>query len=167
MGNQSNREIEIFNSALERATLTERAAYLDGACGGDAELRTRIEALIRAHELAGGFLPAEDAKQQATELAKTFAMTTGLFPITEKPGDRIGRYKLLQQIGEGGCGVVYMAEQQEPVRRKGALKVNKVGMDTKSGIPRFGAGPEGLAPMDPPNIAKVLEAGPAETGRPL
>ena len=166
MGNQSNREIEIFNSALERATLTERAAYLDGACGGDAELRTRIEALIRAHELAGGFLPAEDAKQQATELAKTFAMTTGLFPITEKPGDRIGRYKLLQQIGEGGCGVVYMAEQQEPVRRKVALKVIKLGMDTKSVIARFEAERQALALMDHPNIAKVLDAGATETGRP-
>src|ERR1022692_3204365 len=113
MDAQSNREIEIFNSALERTTPAERAAYLDGACGDDAELRSRIEALIRAHEQAGGFLPAEDAKPQDTELAETMATATGTFPVTEKSGDRIGRYKLLQQIDEGGCGVVYMAEQQE------------------------------------------------------
>jgi hypothetical protein len=87
-------------------------------------------------------------------------------PITEKPGDRIGRYKLLQQIGEGGCGVVYMAEQTEPVRRRVALKVIKLGMDTKQVIARFEAERQALALMDHPNIAKVLEAGATETGRP-
>ena len=84
----------------------------------------------------------------------------------EKPGDRIGRYKLLQQIGEGGCGVVYMAEQEEPVRRRVALKVIKLGMDTKSVIARFEAERQALALMDHPNIAKVLDAGATETGRP-
>ncbi len=87
-------------------------------------------------------------------------------PITEKPGDRIGRYKLLQQIGEGGCGVVYMAEQEEPVRRRLALKVLKLGMDTKSVIARFEAERQALALMDHPNIAKVHDAGATETGRP-
>src|ERR1017187_2572958 len=129
MNSPANREIEIFNSALEQATPAERAAYLDGACGDDAELRSRIEGVSRAHEQAGGFLPQEGAKPQAAELAQTFALTTDRVPLTEKVGDRIGRYKLLQQIGEGGCGVVYMAEQQEPVRRKVALKVIKLGMD--------------------------------------
>src|ERR1700756_2693916 len=87
-------------------------------------------------------------------------------PITEKPGDRIGRYKLLQQIGEGGCGTVYMAEQTEPVRRRVALKVIKLGMDTKQVIARFEAERQALALMDHPNIAKVFDAGATETGRP-
>src|ERR1700756_3064558 len=87
-------------------------------------------------------------------------------PITEKPGDRIGRYKLLQQIGEGGCGTVYMAEQTEPVRRRVALKVIKLGMDTKQVIARFEAERQALALMDHVNIAKVLDAGATETGRP-
>jgi len=86
---------------------------------------------------------------------------------TEKPGDRIGRYKLLQQIGEGGCGVVYMAEQEEPVRRRVALKVIKLGMDTKSVVARFEAERQALALMDHPNIAKVYDAGATETGRPF
>src|SRR5438105_424285 len=86
--------------------------------------------------------------------------------LAEKPGDRIGRYKLLQQIGEGGCGTVYMAEQTEPVRRRVALKVIKLGMDTKQVIARFEAERQALALMDHPNIAKVLEAGATETGRP-
>src|SRR5687768_11905062 len=87
-------------------------------------------------------------------------------PPTEKPGDRIGRYKILQQIGEGGCGVVYMAEQEEPVRRRVALKVIKLGMDTKSVIARFEAERQALALMDHPNIAKVFDAGATDTGRP-
>jgi serine/threonine protein kinase len=87
-------------------------------------------------------------------------------PLTEKPGDKIGRYKLLQQIGEGGCGVVHMAEQEEPVRRRVALKVIKLGMDTKQVIARFEAERQALALMDHPNIAKVLDAGATETGRP-
>src|SRR5438874_2984355 len=86
--------------------------------------------------------------------------------VTQKPGDRIGHYKLLQQIGEGGCGVVYMAEQEEPVRRMVALKVIKLGMDTKQVIARFEAERQALALMDHPNIAKVLEAGAMDTGGP-
>src|SRR4029434_6727082 len=92
---------------------------------------------------------------------------TAVARITEKPGDRIGRYKLLQQLGEGGCGVVYMAEQEEPVRRRVALKVIKLGMDTKSVMARFEAERQALALMDHPNIAKVLDAGATETGRPF
>ncbi len=87
-------------------------------------------------------------------------------PLTEKPGDKIGHYKLLQEIGEGGCGVVYMAEQQEPIRRKVAFKVIKLGMDTKQVIARFEAERQALALMDHPNIAKVLDAGATDTGRP-
>src|ERR1043166_1128929 len=85
---------------------------------------------------------------------------------TGKPGDRIGRYRLLQEIGHGGCGVVYMAEQEEPVRRKVALKVIKLGMDTRQVVARFEAERQALALMDHPNIAKVLDAGATDTGRP-
>ena len=106
----------LFNEAVEITDVAERAAYLQRACGDDANLRQRLEQLLKAHTDAGGFLGELDA--------------TAVLPITEKPGDRIGRYKLLQQIGEGGCGVVYMAEQEEPVRRRVALKVIKLGMDT-------------------------------------
>src|SRR5204863_4458566 len=86
--------------------------------------------------------------------------------LTEKPGDRIGRYKLLEQIGEGGCGVVYVAEQEEPVRRRVALKVIKLGMDTRQVVARFEAERQVLALMDHPNIAKVLDAGATDSGRP-
>src|SRR5207237_1432918 len=88
-------------------------------------------------------------------------------PLVEKPGDTIGRYKLLQKIGEGGCGVVWMAEQQEPVRRRVALKVIKLGMDTKEVIARFAAERQALAMMNHPNIAKVLDAGATDLGRPF
>src|SRR3989442_93746 len=102
----------------------------------------------------------------AEEPAKGPTGTPVVATITEKPGDRIDRYKLLQQIGEGGFGVVYMAEQEEPVRRRVALKVIKLGMDTKSVVARFEAERQALALMDHPNIAKVLDAGATETGRP-
>src|SRR5437773_556372 len=87
--------------------------------------------------------------------------------LTEKPGDKIGRYKLLQQIGEGGFGVVYMAEQREPVKRRVALKIIKLGMDTKHVVARFEAERQALAMMDHPNIAKVLDAGATDAGRPF
>ena len=150
-------EVAILNTALELAA-PERAAYLDGACAGDAALRLQVEALLKAHEQAEGFLEAHPIEMKGSE---------GLhIPLTEKPGDRLGRYKLLQQIGEGGCGVVYMAEQEEPVRRRVALKVIKLGMDTKQVIARFEAERQALALMDHANIAKVFDAGATETGRP-
>src|SRR5512136_530249 len=108
----------VFHQALEFGP-EARAAFLAGACGGDAALLAKVQALLRAHETAEGFLP-EQPKDGAT-----------VSIVTEKAGDKIGHYKLLQQIGEGGCGVVFMAEQQEPVRRRVALKVIKLGMDTK------------------------------------
>ena len=133
-------------------------AYLQRSCGDDAALLERIQALLRAAETAADFLP---------ETPKGCGGTVRLnLPLSEKPGDRIGRYKLLQQIGEGGCGVVYMAEQEDPVRRRVALKVIKLGMDTKNVIARFEAERQALALMDHPNIAKVLDAGATETGRP-
>lgn len=154
-------EQAIFNEALQRATTDARADYLDDACGKDVVLRRRIEALLRAAENASDFL-----EQPATGLEAGDASTIAITVPRESSGDRIGRYKLLQQIGEGGCGVVYMAEQEEPVRRRVAVKVIKLGMDTKSVIARFEAERQALALMDHPNIAKVLDAGATETGRP-
>ena len=146
----------IFEAAIE-LPVEQRAAYLQEACAGDDALRQRVEDLLRAHEMAGTFMgsPAAALKRE----------TTPIKPL-EQLGERIGRYKLLQQIGEGGCGVVYMAEQEEPVRRRVALKVIKLGMDTKSVIARFEAERQALALMDHPNIAKVLDAGATDTGRP-
>ncbi len=144
----------IFNDAAELTNPAERSSYLQRACGGNHDLRRKIEDLLSAHDEAGSFLGDGGP-------------TTVLVPITERAGDRIGRYKLLQQIGEGGCGVVYMAEQEEPVRRRVAVKVIKLGMDTKNVIARFEAERQALAMMDHPNIAKVLDAGATDTGRPF
>jgi serine/threonine protein kinase/Tfp pilus assembly protein PilF len=139
----------------------QRAAYLQDVCGADPQLRQRVEALLQAR-LAPPTLVADS--QPPHGLNKTIAL---VLPLSEKPGDTIGQYKLLQQIGEGGCGVVHMAEQQEPVRRRVALKVIKLGMDTKEVIARFEAERQALALMDHPNIAKVLDAGATATGRPF
>jgi eukaryotic-like serine/threonine-protein kinase len=159
MNESPHREEALFEAAL-KLTPAERAEYLQKACGADAGLRERVAALLQAHEEAGGFLesPAAPARNKTIVLS---------LPLEEKAGDRIGRYKLLQQIGEGGCGVVYMAEQEEPVRRRVALKVIKLGMDTKSVIARFEAERQAFAMMDHPNIAKVLDAGATENGRPF
>src|SRR5437667_120773 len=156
-----SREEALVTLAVEK-TAAERVAFLDRECSGDAELRQRVEALLGAHAKAGEFLN----EPPAAVSAKTFVITTGMIPITEKAGDRIGRYKLLQQIGEGGCGVVYMAEQEEPVRRRVALKVIKLGMDTKQVIARFEAERQALALMDHPNIAKVFDAGATDCPHP-
>jgi serine/threonine protein kinase len=158
--NERKKMVEaLFEGALGLTAPGQRAEYLDRECGGDAALREEVEGLLRAAERAGGFLAADTASQ-AADTAHIH------LPPLQKPGDRIGRYKLLQQIGEGGCGVVYMAEQEEPVRRRVALKVIKLGMDTKQVIARFEAERQALAIMDHPNIAKVLDAGATETGRP-
>jgi serine/threonine protein kinase/WD40 repeat protein len=160
MAQPSEREIEVFNTALELPA-AERATYLDQACAGDAALRQRVEELLASSLEGGGFLQSRAAAPHRTGMTGRLEV-----PASEKAGDRIGRYKLLQQIGEGGCGVVYMAEQEEPVRRRVALKVIKLGMDTKSVIARFEAERQALALMDHPNIAKVLDAGATDSGRP-
>jgi eukaryotic-like serine/threonine-protein kinase len=168
MGQANDRLEAIFDAAAELSG-PERELYLARACRGDVPLRQRIEKLLRALDRAGGFLTHADPLAAAggppaaslVELPDTRPAA-----VPEKPGDRIGRYKLLQQIGEGGCGVVYMAEQEEPVRRRVALKVIKLGMDTKSVIARFEAERQALALMDHPNIAKVLDAGTTGSGRP-
>src|SRR5215470_15562108 len=157
MNDSANRDVEVFTEAL-RLPRAKRAAYLDGACGNDAKLRRQVEALLEANASVGDFL--EDFLPISLHSKATF-------PAGEKPGDRIGHYKLLQQIGEGGCGVVFMAEQEEPVRRRVALKIIKPGMDSKSVVARFEAERQALALMDHPNIAKVFDAGATESGRPF
>jgi len=147
----------IFSEALEKQTAEERAAYLDEACGNDADLRSKVEALLNAHNEAGDFLEVPAVGPNAT--------LDGPAQI-EGPGTRIGRYELLDLIGEGGMGLVYLAEQQEPLRRRVALKIVKLGMDTKQVIARFEAERQALALLDHPNIAHVFDAGTTKAGRP-
>src|ERR1022692_3149869 len=143
----------IFLTARDIATPAERAAYLSQACGNDADLRQRVEAMLRDAAAADKFFgPGEMALSGAS--------------LTEGPGTVIGRFKLLEKIGEGGMGVVYMAEQREPVVRRVALKIIKLGMDTRQVVARFEAERQALALMDHPNIAKVLDGGATESGRP-
>jgi len=144
--------IDLFNDAKAQPPGSEREAYLEKCCRDQPELRAQLGSLLQAFEGIGDFLVPGPS---------------GVPSSIEKAGDRIGRYKLLEKIGEGGCGVVYMAEQEEPVRRKVALKVIKLGMDTKAVIARFEAERQALAMMDHPNIAKVFDAGATETGRPF
>jgi WD40 repeat protein/serine/threonine protein kinase len=163
MNHLSKREAAIF-SAARRLPAGQRDAYLDQACAGDALLRRRVAELLAADEAAGDFLK-ELALEEGEEDTPPNRRSSAPNP-EEKPGDRIGRYKLLEVIGEGGCGVVYVAEQTEPVRRRVALKVIKLGMDTKQVVARFEAERQALALMDHPNIAKVFDAGATDTGRP-
>ena len=153
MTNTPSSDETLFAAALARSP-TERAAFLDGACGGDVARREKILGLLRAHG---------EAEQK---FLRTGARANPAAPTAPAAGERIGRYKLLQNIGEGGCGTVYMAEQEEPVRRRVALKVIKLGMDTREVIARFDAERQALALMDHPNIAKVLDAGATGAGRP-
>src|SRR5262249_22931257 len=150
--------LSIFAGAIERRSPEERAAFLDAACGADVGLRLRIEALLRAHEEAGGFL------RDRTEAGDPVA--TVAQPAGEGPGTVIGPYKLLAPSGEGGCGVVSGAEQTERVRRKVALKVLKPGMDTRQVVARFEAERQALAILDHPHIAKVFDGGATTSGRP-
>ncbi|HJT76436.1 MAG TPA: protein kinase [Gemmataceae bacterium] len=147
----------IFLEALERQGREELPRFLDGKCGGDRALRARVEELLRAHQDAGSFLEAPARSPVAT------ADGSGL---TEGPGTVLGPYKLLEQIGEGGFGIVFMAEQTQPVRRRVALKVLKPGMDSRQVIARFEAERQALALMGHANIARILDAGATASGRP-
>jgi serine/threonine protein kinase/WD40 repeat protein len=142
---------------VARESTQARAEYLTGACHGDAELRARIEGLLKAHGEAGGFLEGASPRSAATVNSPA---------DVEALGNIIGPYKLLEQIGEGGFGIVYMADQQAPVRRRVALKIIKPGMDTRQVLARFKAELQALALMDHPNIARVLDAGATDSGRP-
>ncbi len=148
---------QMFCECVEKQTEQQRRAYLDEACRDNPSLRAEIDALLMAHYgqddlLSGPILGLPVAPADSS--------------ISEGPGTIIGRYKLLEKIGEGGMAVVYMAEQTEPIRRKVALKIIKLGMDTRQVIARFEAERQALALMDHPSIAKVLDAGATETGRP-
>ncbi|MEN6427401.1 MAG: protein kinase [Phycisphaerales bacterium] len=156
MAPEQNPE-ELFHRALELKDPEKRAAYLDEACAGDEALRAQVQALLKWDGEAGGFMDLPDRDLDATREAP---------PVPDMTGTEIGRYKLLEKIGEGGMATVYMAEQRHPICRRVALKIIKLGMDTKQVIARFEAERQALALMDHPNIATVLDAGATETGRP-
>ena len=143
----SSLERELFLAALEKPTGAERARFLEGACRGEAPLRAAVEALLA------------NVNDSLLDRVAEEARPTQTVPLSEGPGTQIGKFKILEQIGEGGFGVVYMAEQKEPVRRRVALKIIKLGMDTKEVVARFEAERQALALMDHPSIAKVLDAG--------
>jgi serine/threonine protein kinase/tetratricopeptide (TPR) repeat protein len=157
--NAADRQImSILGEAVEHHTPEDRAAYLDRVCVGDPKKRARVDALLGAYEAAGNFMQGNPSipAQQATVDE----------PITECPGTLIGPYKLQEQIGEGGMGLVFVADQEKPIRRRVALKVIKPGMDSRQVIARFEAERQALAMMDHPNIAHVLDAGTTDSGRP-
>jgi len=148
---------ELFNEAMKLAP-EARGAFLEAACSGDAALRAEIEALLAAHDEIG-----EDSR--LSPLAEDADTEVGVFNV-EGPGTVIGRYKLLERIGEGGMGVVYLAQQEQPIRRRVALKIIKLGMDTREVAARFEAERQALAMMDHTHIAKVFDAGVTDQGRP-
>ncbi len=155
---EKSRDVEaIYSAALKLDSDAERSAYLDEVCGNDHALRARVELLLKAHDEAGDFLevPPVDA-----------GVTLDKSRSIEGPGTRIGHYELLELLGEGGMGLVYLAEQKEPVKRRVALKIIKPGMDSKQVIARFEAERQALALLDHPNIAHVFDAGATEAGRP-
>ncbi|MCO6045111.1 tetratricopeptide repeat protein [Aeoliella sp. ICT_H6.2] len=154
MASSTDSVKDIFGNAREIPDRDQRKRYLDEACAGDESLRAEVDRLLDALDSAGDFLGG------------SYSPATAQLPISERPGDTIGPYKLLQQIGEGGMGAVYMAEQTEPIERRVALKIIKPGMDTRQVIARFEAERQALAMMDHPNIARVLDAGVTDTGRP-
>ena len=157
MNDQSKKVKEIFLEAEGILDAVEQQRFLERACGDDQDLLGRVQRLLDAHQEGTDFIPMDP--QEQTKVADEPAPREG-------EGSIIGPYKLLQNIGEGGCGVVYMAEQQKPVVRRVALKIIKLGMDTKQVIARFEAERQALAMMEHPNIAKVLDAGATENGRP-
>jgi eukaryotic-like serine/threonine-protein kinase len=159
MNRDLNKVDELFRLALKREP-DARTAFLDGACLGDAVLRREVESLLAAHTEQPGIPP------QARPGASDATTTLGYTKPTEETGTLIGRYKLLEKLGEGGFGTVWAAEQKEPVRRRIALKIIKLGMDTNQVVARFEAERQALAMMDHPNIARVLDAGTTDLGRP-
>jgi serine/threonine protein kinase/tetratricopeptide (TPR) repeat protein len=162
---------ELFLACLERESPGEREALLGEACRADEVLRRQVEALLRQHEQAGSFLekpPAGEAGEGETGVAAPGRWTDPVEPAlpSEGPGSRIGPYKLLQRLGEGGMGAVFLAEQEEPVKRRVAVKIIKPGMDSAHVLARFEAERQALAMMDHPHIARVLDAGATDRGRP-
>ena len=156
MNTASPAEEAIYNAARQFTDPQKLSAYLDLACDGDPAMRKRIESLLRATPAAEGFFD-----RNAVNVSKlpglTDADATVPTPISEGPGTVISRYTLLQKIGDGGFGAVYMAEQKEPVRRRVALKIIKRGLETRQVVARFEAERQALALMDHPNIAKIFD----------
>src|ERR1700712_666713 len=170
----TQREEDLFDAARKLTSAAERRTFLDRECRGNQALRGRIESLLAAETEAEDFfaegstvltLPGAALQFSADVFASAGSDQVNQ-PGEEPIGTRIGRYKLLEKIGEGGCGVVYMAEQEEPGRRRVALKIIKLGMETKSVIARFEAERQALAMMDHPNIARVFDAGATDRGPP-
>src|SRR5690348_15045092 len=151
---------DVFLAALEKTVPAERAAFVTAACHGDRELQRRLEALLAAHDRPDSRL------DQPLQRVDALLQLTSLTGAAEALGTMIGPYKLLQAIGEGGMGVVYMADQKQPVERRVALKIVKPGMDSRACLARFEAERQALAVMDHPNIAKVFDAGTTESERP-
>src|SRR5262249_4886084 len=158
----------VFIAALQNDDPTERQAYLDEACASQPELRRQVEQLLRLYQGAGSFLEQPAVSPLSAQMGESSRGegTTGSLPDTEDPtssgeaaGASIGPYKLMEQIGEGGMGTVWMAQQTAPIKRLVAVKLIKAGMDSKQVIARFEAERQALALMDHPNIAKVLDAG--------
>jgi serine/threonine protein kinase len=160
------REQSLFEAALAIPAGGERNAFLDSACEGDAALHRRMTRLLEAHGRSEDFFPSNASDMLGADESDPELLAAVRSVAGEQPGQKVGRYKLLKQLGEGGCGVVYLAAQEEPVQRLVALKIIKLGMDTRNVIARFDAERQALALMDHPNIAKVLDAGATETGRP-
>ena len=152
-------EREIFFEALEMATPEARVAYLQGACGRDVTLRHKVDELLKEHFSNDSLLAGPALEGERAAVAESTA--------DDAPAQMLGRYKLLEKLGEGGFGEVCMAEQHEPVKRRVALKIIKLGMDSRQIVARFEAERQALAMMDHPNIAKVLDAGATEKGRPF
>jgi len=165
---EKSRDVEsVFHEARQLRNASDRASFLSSACENNADLRSRVEELLAADAELSSFLdPDETVAAPTGARGRSSSGGSASLPSSEQPGSVIGRYKLLQQIGEGGFGVVYKAEQREPVQRNVALKVIKLGMDTKDVIARFEQERQALAMMDHPNIARVLDAGATDTGRP-
>jgi serine/threonine protein kinase len=169
MDPQPNQIDQIFHEASRIESAAERSEYLERVCGDDADLRGRVERLLAAQVEVGSFVesPAPGAELGATVVQSGSGDSRDACSMTEMSGAQIGPYKLLQKLGEGGMGVVYMAEQTEPVERRVALKIIKPGMDTRQVIARFEAERQALAMMDHPNIAHVVDAGTTDSGRPF
>jgi serine/threonine protein kinase/tetratricopeptide (TPR) repeat protein len=163
MSETNPRTESLFAAALAIDSPAERAGYLDQACGADAQLRAQVEQLLTAYPKVERFLE-EPVLRECQPPAPTISVDQA---VSERPGTVIGPYKLLEQIGEGGFGVVFMAEQTQPIRRKVALEVLKPGMDTRQVVARFEAERQALALMDHPNIARVFDGGATASGRPF
>src|SRR5437016_1296423 len=174
MNNAKQQEETLFDAARKLTDPAQRKAFLDAACADNAELLDRLVTLLSAAQGADKFFEESgaalrapgDAAESPAENAEQGDTVRVALPPEEQPGTRIGHYKLREKIGEGGCGIVYVAEQEEPVRRRVAPKVIKPGMDTREVVARFEAERQALAMMDHPHIAKVLDAGTTDSGRP-